>query len=381
MRMRPLSTISSACARMAGNQPQVRAARNPRVWRRRVAPRLRWPPAGVPVSEKVQRKCAAMKTRTKRSTKARRTNEPALASEAQAATVGDASQGENAADAQAATVGDASQGENAADAQADRAIEARVSALLARKPRPQGQVIMIGKGVGDLRYDTPEEKAKIYAYIDAMPEIRERLQAGELLIVDPIEGESPEQERVRKVTAPLFKMRDGLAELGQHLDEKYLLDTARVLEGVLKCLAEPRERDKLSRAATVLIGSASSLPRLPGEIKTAANALVDSVREVLVYFEKQFPGQTPTDELLARQINRSRDLNEYRGAGIVLPHDGSSEERESLFADVIGKMRSNSDGGRLPNPEEIIAACARELGNKREIFGAKRKRERRKDLK
>jgi len=41
----------------------------------------------------------------------------------------------------------------------------------------------------------------------------------------------------------------------------------------------------------------------------------------------------------------------------------------------------NSDGGRLPPPEEIIAACARELGNKREIFGANRKRERRKDLK
>jgi hypothetical protein len=176
-------------------------------------------------------------------------------------------------------------------------------------------------------------------------------------------------------------MRDVLAELGQRLDEKYLLDTARILEGVLKCLAEPQERDKLSRAATVLIGSASALPRLPGEIKTAANALVDSVREVLVYFERQFPGQKPTDELLARQINRSRDLNEYRGAGIVLPHNGTSEEREALFAVVIRKMRSNSDGGRLSPPQDIIAACARKLGNKQEIFGANRKRVRRKDLK
>lgn len=195
------------------------------------------------------------------------------------------------------------------------------------------------------------------------------------------EGEKSTQRRVRELTAPLVKMRDVLAELGQRLNEKYLLDTARVLEGVLKCLAEPEERDKLSRAATVLVGSASSLPRLPGEIKTAANALVDSVREVLVYFEKKFPGQTPTDELLAREINRSRDRNEYLGAGTVLPHDGTGEEREALFADLIGRMRSNSDGGRLPAPEEMIAACARKLGNKQEIFGANRKRERRKDLK
>lgn len=278
-------------------------------------------------------------------------------------------------------MGNASQGENAADAKADMSIEARVSALLATPPRPLVQFITVGKGMGDLRYDTPEEKARIDACVEAMPEITRRLRTGELTIIDLYDGESPEQERVRLVAAQLLKMQETLAEFGQRLNEKYLLDTARILEGVLKCLAEPQERDRLSRAATVLVGSASALPRLPGEIKTAANALVDSVREVLAYFEDQFPGKTPTNEFLARQINRSRALYEYRGAGIVLPHDGTSEEREALFTDVIGKMRSNSDGGRLPDPEEIIAACARELGNKREIFGANRKRQRRKDLK
>jgi len=291
-----------------------------------------------PKSKKVQRKSSTVKTAAKM--KAR--TKPSHASQAEAATAGDANQRKLPADT---PTGDSKV--------PDAARHSPRLQMIYNKDPQRAEKIAAAKRVGDpvLEFEMLEE------------------------------GEKPTQRRVRELTAPLVKMRDVLAELGQRLNEKYLLDTARVLEGVLKCLAEPQERDKLSRAATALIGSASALPRLPGGIKTAAHALVDSVREVLAYFEEQFPGKTPTDELLARQINGSRKLNDYRGAGIVLPHDGSSEERESLFADVIRKMRMNSDGGRLPPPEEIIAACARELGNKREIFGANRKRERRKDLK
>jgi hypothetical protein len=60
----------------------------------------------------------------------------------------------------------------------------------------------------------------------------------------------------------------------------------------------------------------------------------------------------------------------------VLPHNGTFDERIAMFAAAIGRLRENSEGGNI-DAQAVVTACARSCGNKRRLFDAERKREKR----
>ena len=87
-----------------------------------------------------------------------------------------------------------------------------------------------------------------------------------------------------------------------------------------------------------------------------------------------------TSTSIATHVEVARTMHEIQGTKRLLPHDGTAEERIALFAKAVDTRQNNSDGGAL-DPEAVISACARACGNKKELFGAARKRQRREDLK
>jgi hypothetical protein len=197
-------------------------------------------------------------------------------------------------------------------------------------------------------------------------------QPAEARAAERAERAEKRKKYVREVTAPLFRMTYALAHFAHMAGEKHLLDTARILEGVRRCLAEPEKRDRLAKAATVLIGSESTLPSRLGEFKPAANALVDFVRETIDYHHQR--GKALPDEWLAEVVDVGTSRNLYRGAQNAFPLRGSPKERQARLTEEIRKLRMfNTPGGKPLDPEAVVSAWARVCGNRREIFGAIRK--------
>ena len=60
----------------------------------------------------------------------------------------------------------------------------------------------------------------------------------------------------------------------------------------------------------------------------------------------------------------------------VLPYNGTFDERIATFTAAIGRLRENSEGGNL-DAQAVVTACARACGNKRGLFDAERKRQKR----
>jgi len=222
-------------------------------------------------------------------------------------------------------------------------------------------------------------------------------------------------------------------------DEKFLA-AALVVEALHRCLAEPeiyvagglKMTSKLKNVASDLrglikkariqrmnvgvrredlpIAIESRLPSKLEEFQTAASSLVAAVR-----LAQEHPPVTA--DSIAFYLEIARTLHERLGAKRLLPHSGTEEERIALFTKEVERLQQdciekacekvkdehvasarpldvdamNGDcanvrqdfatGTRRLDPEAVVSACARKCGNKREIFGAQRKRELRKDLK
>jgi hypothetical protein len=173
-----------------------------------------------------------------------------------------------------------------------------------------------------------------------------------------------------------------LAEVSADLGQGQYLDAARVVEGVRICLGDSEKHKRLARAATDLAGKASELPRTLRENRAAADALVKAVRLAQCHPPDETAGESPGTKRkklaahIAEYLDIARTLHAHRGARRLLPSTGTRNERIALFTMAIDDLLVDDD---RPDAHAVVGACARKLGNKRELFGAQRKRERRED--
>jgi hypothetical protein len=207
------------------------------------------------------------------------------------------------------------------------------------------------------------------------------------------------ERALRRLTAILDRVRAQSIELAKASREsgQQCLDAARTLEGVCLCLGDPSKYDKLARAATDLAGSASELPRKLGELKTAANVLVEAV-----VFAQEHPPVTPVS--IATQLDIACNIAEHKGAKQLLCC--GDEERVETCTNAIWRLqracigelgeklvveslqrprilhdsdvwekleREFANGTRRLDPEAVVTACARMFGEMRELFGSHRK--------
>lgn len=175
-----------------------------------------------------------------------------------------------------------------------------------------------------------------------------------------------------------------------------ILHGARVLEGVASAVMNPQMFQNLKQAATILsirrgerpfltghgcvvIGSGRSvkdherLPTSSMEITPATAHLKLAVASA----RKRDPNMTPGE--LAERVVRAREIAPYLGTQRVLPHRGTRQELVTLLTTAIEDLfsRKGRRGDEDLESEDVITACARACGNKREIFGALRKRTKR----
>jgi len=201
-----------------------------------------------------------------------------------------------------------------------------------------------------------------------------------------------------KLIFKLWKLQSGMAFYAQGAASSRWLAAARVIEGLLFCLktrdtcpvGEQRpdmagEFGKVARQLVLLahkhggIDDPRNASAYPKSIRTYAKAAV--VLSKVVEIEKEFGGETGTSKGIAACLEILRMRHRRLGTERVLPHNGPSEARVALFTDAIERLRTRRiDGGKQIYGEEVVSACARACGNRREIFGAIRKQERREDL-
>jgi hypothetical protein len=217
------------------------------------------------------------------------------------------------------------------------------------------------------------------------------------LLVDPVDDLSPEfRETLARharqdalslggvdqlmVDEAVYELRCVIQKLLEgSRPEKYVLDTARVLEGVIHCLEHPADRVRLARAAACLIGIESKLPRSPRESTRAEQALKKAVQVAINERAKEGHGGQSEEDFIARRLCKARADNRHLGAESLLPFYGPREWLEVLLADAIKKLRDVTEQDKELDPYRVIAVCARACGSKkREFFASERKRMKRK---
>jgi hypothetical protein len=174
------------------------------------------------------------------------------------------------------------------------------------------------------------------------------------------------------LSAELATLDADLADLAPTYGD-HLLTAAKVLEGVRLSLGNPQRYGKALRLAAARLGRLE-MPHSTKELKPAASALRDATFRAL-----QETNATPED--IATAIDFARTASARLGTTRLLPHEGTEEERIALFAKVIKRVQARADYDGILDPWTVLRACARACGNRREIFGAQRKREQREDLK
>jgi hypothetical protein len=200
--------------------------------------------------------------------------------------------------------------------------------------------------------------------------------------------EAPKVHPWAQLLSEIHILERKLAWYAQASGHDGCLAAARVVEALKLCLQAPAIYEsgqhlpdvaaEFRKVATQLLRVArlhgvqqsSRYPSNLGRWDRAAAVLAQSVE---VSMER---GETDSHSV-ACYMEISRALNQTSGTQRVLPHDGTAEERVALFAEAIEKQRNRTTGGDVLDPESLVSACARACGNRRELFGAVRKREKR----